>query len=132
MTAARKLILHTTGHSFPPLIEPTKGRKRGKPEEEFQFRVIQAAKRYGYLVSHSRPSLSQSGRWHTAIQGDKGFLDLVLAKAGDVIIAELKSDNGRLTPEQKLWIVALGGLAVVWRPRDWDAILARLSGKAGQ
>jgi len=50
----------------------------------------------------------------------------VLARKGKVIIAELKSEKGRLTEDQKLWLIASG--AVVWRPSDWDKITLTLDG----
>ena len=47
-----------------------------------------------------------------------GFCDLVLAKPGRLIFAELKSATGKLRPEQKAWIAVLaaaGAEVVVWQ-----------------
>lgn len=85
-------------------------------EAELQTNVIDLAHAYGWLVVHQRPALTNSG-YRTAIQGDKGFPDLVLAKAGRVLLAELKSQTGRLTDDQQRWVTASG--AYVWRPTDW-------------
>lgn len=97
-------------------------------EAEFQDRVIATARLYGWMVHHTRPARMADGRWRTPVQGDKGFPDLVLAhERHGTVFAELKSDTGRLTPEQKAWLAVLGG--VVWRPRDWPHVLAVLQGK---
>lgn len=125
MTAARKPILRTTGHSFPPLQPP-----RPLSEAQFQKRVIDTAIAHGWRCTHFRKSRAQSGRWQTAVQGHTGAPDLLLAKGGVVILAELKRETGRVSPEQKKWLAELADIGVVWRPSDWDAILARLSGKA--
>ena len=95
-------------------------------EAQFQHRVIGAARVYGWRVNHQRPALTRSGRWSTATQGDIGFPDLVLARGGQVLIVELKTNRGRVSPEQRKWLTELGDLARLWRPRDWDNILDEL------
>lgn len=96
-------------------------------EADFQRRVIETARLYGWRVCHYQDSTLKSGRYGTAVQGDAGGQDLILARDGVVILAELKSDRGRLQPEQKRWEAAVGAHARVWRPRDWDVVLAELS-----
>lgn len=96
-------------------------------ETEFQQRLIETAQLYGWKVVHYRKSRHQSGKWATAVQGDNGGQDIILAKNGLVILAELKKDRGSQTNEQKEWEAAAGAHARVWRPRDWDAIFAELS-----
>jgi hypothetical protein len=95
-------------------------------ESDFQRRVIQAAHLYGWRVAHFRPAMSRSGRWSTPMEGDRGFPDLVLARGGRVLVAELKTDAGRLGPGQEDWLSALGEHARLWRPRDWQAVLAEI------
>lgn len=55
----------------------------------------------------------------------KGWPDLVLAKPPRLVLAELKTERGTLSPAQSETIATLRecGLTVfVWRPRDWPAI----------
>ncbi len=123
-------------------------------EAELQSAIIELAQRYGWLVHHARPARNVRG-WSTPIQGDSGFPDLVLAKNGCVLFAELKSERGRLRPEQRAWMQVLDGeregallpdqrrvlrpihdggwvAIVVWRPSDWlsGEIESLLTGRA--
>lgn len=99
-------------------------------EAEFQKRVIDTAHAHHWLVQHSRKVLTE-GRWQTPLGGDAGFPDLVLARAGVVLIVELKTDGGRLEPEQREWLIAMGGWGRVWRPKHWPRILEVLSAPPG-
>jgi hypothetical protein len=94
-------------------------------ENDWLTWVVDVAKLHGWRVGHFRPARTVKG-WRTPVQGDKGFADLVLARAGVVLVAELKTDRGRLTPDQRAWLAALGPVGVVWRPRDRDLVLATL------
>lgn len=110
-------------------------------EESLLTRVIAEAKEHGWLVQHVRPLKSAKG-WRTPIQGDKGGPDLIMARAGRVIFAELKSQKADLEPAQRLWQNAIigpppePGLTMmvsarlcyyVWRPLDWQRIVEVLS-----
>lgn len=88
-------------------------------EADFQTLVVDYARLQGWLVHHTRPARTGKG-WRTPIQGDVGFPDLVLARAGRVVFAELKSEKGRLSAGQSAWLKAVDGL--VWRPSDWQTI----------
>jgi hypothetical protein len=94
-------------------------------EDDFQRRIIDTARLHGWRLAHFRPARTARG-WATPITGDVGFPDLVLARHGTVILAELKSDTGGLGPGQPEWLVAAGAHARLWRPVDWPAILAEL------
>ena len=98
-------------------------------EDVFLSIVLRAAKLNGWKVAHFRPAKTSKG-WRTPVQGDgKGFPDLVLARKGSVIFAELKSEKGELTHEQKEWheVLSYGdNEAYIWRPRDWNFIIHRL------
>jgi hypothetical protein len=98
-------------------------------ETIFQSQIIAAARLYHWRIVHHRPALNRSGKWSTPMEGDKGFPDLVLAKNGYVILAELKSNTGKLGPGQQEWLTELGEHARLWRPRDWNEIVQELSAK---
>lgn len=68
-------------------------------------------------------------------RSDPGWPDLVLVRAPELLVAELKTDRGRLTPQQAQWLdrlAACGVEAHVWRPRDFDQVWERLSVAIGQ
>lgn len=118
-------------------------------ERDFQSNVIELAQILGWRVAHFRPAQTKNGRWVTPMQGDAGFPDLVLAKAGRVIFAELKSEKGKATDEQVEWLSELLGegwignpgypyelgamshRVYVWRPVDLEEIAETLSADRG-
>lgn len=91
-------------------------------EGQFLDMIITRARARQWLVHHDRPAPTKdrNGRWITHTVGDPGFPDLVMAKAGRCIFAEVKTETGRISPAQRVWIEALNG--AVWRPSDWPAI----------
>ncbi len=99
---------------------------RALSEADLQRWVIETAQALGWMVYHSRKTArtrkDDTVVWHTSYTGDRGFLDLVLARDGVVLIAELKSQKGTVSSDQKLWIKALGARAHVWRPSNRDLI----------
>lgn len=117
-------------------------------EAAFQETIIEAARLYGWLVMHTRPTRTgrydEKGRptYATAIQGDAGFPDLVLARGDRIIFAELKAGRRTTTPEQDVWLAVLGEAADrtggrvvvrVWRAGDdddWADIVELLSARA--
>lgn len=91
-------------------------------EAQFQKAVMGAADTFGWLAYHDVDSRRNRA----------GFPDLVLARwerAGPgarVIFAELKTERGKLRPEQRRWADVLGCSRAeyyVWRPSDWDTVL---------
>jgi hypothetical protein len=105
-------------------------------EADWQATVIETAQRFDWLVAHFRPARTAAGGWRTAVAGDgEGYPDLTLTRRGRLILAELKGPTGRLREAQRGWIFALEEVAAlsagnvevhVWRPSDWDAVLAVL------
>lgn len=74
---------------------------------------------YGWLCYHAFDSR----------RSEPGFPDLTLVNK-TLVFAELKTDKGRLSPAQQLWIERLRGAGAevhVWRPRDAQEVVQRLS-----
>jgi hypothetical protein len=94
-------------------------------EDGFQAAIIDLALFYGWRVCHFRPARTAKG-WRTSIIGHKGFPDLVLARHGRVITAELKRQKAKVEPEQLVWLHHLGEHARTWRPSDWPEIAKEL------
>lgn len=105
--------------------------KRDNPEARFTSQVIALLHLYGWLVYHPLPAVHR-GRYVTAMQGDKGWPDIAAAHpVHGFLVAELKTDTGKVTAEQKQWMHALlsaGVEAYVWRPDDLEFIAARAAG----
>lgn len=91
-------------------------RARSMSERELQDRyVIPAARKLGWKVYHT---------WNSQ-NSEAGFPDLVMVHPNQrrLIFAELKSETGRVSMSQRVWLTALGRVtgveACLWRPRDW-------------
>jgi hypothetical protein len=95
-------------------------------EADFQQRVLDYAQRCHWRVAHVRAAQVRNGRWATPVTGDPGFPDLVLARAGVVLLAELKSADGKFRPGQAEWLDAADAHGRLWRPGDWKAIVDEL------
>ena len=108
-------------------------------ERDFQKAIIDAAHQLGWFVAHFRPAQIRLGKWVTPVQADgAGFPDLVMVKDGMMIIAEVKTERGVLSPEQRIWISKMSALERknrgvvlirVWKPRHWDQIIHLLKGE---
>lgn len=88
-------------------------------EATFQSQVLEMAKRLHWLAYHTRDSR----------RSEPGFPDLVLVR-DRVIFAELKSERGKMSPEQITWRDALrsaGAEFYEWRPSDLQHIATILS-----
>lgn len=89
-------------------------------EHDFQTTVMEYAKLRRWLCVHIRAAMTNKG-WRTPIEGDPGLPDLILARGGVVILAELKAHTGRATPWQVAWLKASGGY--LWSPKDWPTVM---------
>ena len=81
-------------------------------EKQWQRLVTDTADLFGWMWEH----------FPQMIGNPKGFPDLILIKDGRVIFAELKTQNGKISDDQKDWHAraADNGVRVhVWRPEDW-------------
>lgn len=103
--------------------------KRRNEEEELQNKIIEVAKIYGWLVHAERPARTSKG-YRTPIQGDTGFPDLVLTRNKDILFVECKSEKGKLSDAQKIWLTELDKnptvRCLVWRLSDWELIYSTL------
>jgi VRR-NUC domain len=90
-------------------------------EAQFQQTVTDLAQRVNWLVYHT----------HDSRRSEPGFPDLVMVRGGRIIFAELKSEKGKLSNPQGVWLVALQDVArygctsmhvAVWRPSDLPEI----------
>jgi VRR-NUC domain len=95
-------------------------------EKAFQDQVVDLAILYRWLVYHSRPAWIRDGRMVTALQGHKGFPDLIMVRPPRIIVAELKSERGQLSIAQMHWLEAFRKTTwpevYVWRPADLDLV----------
>ena len=98
-------------------------------EREWQGQVTQAAELLGWSWVAWRPAMTAKG-WRTPVSGPlgKGWPDLTLVRGERLILAELKAEGGRLTPEQRAVLEIIGRAVPVytWRPADLPAVLETL------
>lgn len=102
-------------------------------EDDLLRAVLSLCALYNWRTLHVRPAITAKG-YRTAVQGTGvGFPDVLAVKGSTLIVAELKSDKGKLTDAQELWLRAwepIASLVTVWRPIDWEngSILNELKG----
>ena len=89
-------------------------------EAEFTSQVVRLFSLYGWKVCHIRPAKTAKG-WRTAYEGHAGLPDIIAARGGVIIMAELKVGKNKPTADQVEWLKASN--SPVWRPEDWDSIL---------
>lgn len=89
-------------------------------EAAFQTAIIQLATLAGWLCHHEYDSRRST----------PGYPDLTLTRNGRLLICELKTERGRVRPEQRAWLAALaqcpGVEVALLRPHDWPTIEAAL------
>ncbi len=104
-----------------PLMSTIQKRSPSNPlrlqEKDFQRSVVDYAKLCGWLVFHDFDSRRNA----------RGYPDLTLVRSGRLVLVELKTEKGRLRPEQKAWLEALKTVAnlevYLWKPSDLDTII---------
>ena len=107
-----------------PYLPPT--------ERDFTRAVIELARASGWLVSHFGNTVKvvrkRDGRTLAVPDKDAaGFPDLVCARRGRLVVAELKMPGKKPTLGQVAWLQEMdlveGGDAYAWWPKDWDTIM---------
>lgn len=76
-------------------------------ERDLQTNVIAMAKAMGYLVYHT----------HDSRRSESGYPDLTLARRGEVLFVELKSNKGKLSLAQMAWRAMLPSWRL-WTPAE--------------
>lgn len=86
-------------------------------ERQLQDLIVSAAKLAGWLVFHD----------HDSRRNEPGFPDLVLVRGSECLFVELKSEKGRVRPEQRVWLAAIEKVDTissgVVRPVDADLFI---------
>lgn len=99
-------------------------------ERAFQGSVVRYARLMGWTVWHDEATNAprrcrQCGTVGKFLRNVKGLPDLILVRRPRIVWAELKSERGRLTDEQRAWIEELracGQEVHVWRPSLWQEV----------
>src|SRR5690348_14045149 len=90
-------------------------------EKQFMQQVMDLARYTGWTAYHT---------WNSQ-HSTAGFPDLCLVRPPRLIFAELKTERGRVRPEQVAWLELLGDCPLVevalWRPSDIDRIAKALA-----
>ena len=85
-------------------------------EKQFQEIVRRELKAAGWLAHHN---------W-LSIHSSDGFPDIVAVRGDRILIAELKSEKGKVSSKQEEWLRAFGQSVCievyVWRPSDLPTI----------
>jgi hypothetical protein len=100
-------------------VTPHKAAVPAESEKQFQGVVEKLAHGFGWLTFH--PWIS--------VRSAQGWPDLFMCRMGRAIAAELKSERGKLTVDQQVWLGVLKDCGIetyVWRPSQKAEILAVL------
>ncbi len=114
--------------SFPRVPPASNMRSTTAPKESesaFQQAVLDLAALTGWRAYHT----------HNSRHSAAGFPDLVLVRPPRLIFAELKTEKGRASVHQAVWLDDLGAVAEdcepievhLWRPSNWPDITTILS-----
>lgn len=104
---------------------PSDGLKNDMSERVFQAHVENLFRNAGWLVYHT----------HDSRRSEPGFPDLVMTNQQRVIFAELKTERGKLRPEQEMWLSWLriaGQEVYIWRPSDLGDMSRILSSRLSE
>jgi hypothetical protein len=88
-------------------------------EREWQREVVAIAKQCGWRHYHT----------HDSRRSEPGWPDLALVRER-LVLAELKTDTGRISAHQERWLSLLSQAGVetyVWRPGDREHVIRTLN-----
>lgn len=99
-------------------------------ERAFQGQVIAYARLMGWTIHHDNATnaprrCGSCGSVRRLPRNAPGLPDLILVRRPRVVWAELKSERGRLTDDQRAWIEELracGQETYIWRPSDFREV----------
>lgn len=99
---------------------------QAETEAELQANLFELAGILRVRLLHVRRSIGKGKRWQTTTS-IVGWPDIFAysPKGNWHFAAELKSENGVVTPEQMQVLIDLEDAGVptfIWRPKDWDQI----------
>ena len=93
-------------------------------EKEFMKLITDYAREHNWKFHHCNDMSRCSGDLDGRYSG-RGFADLVMARNGEIIVAELKSENGSISKAQMEWIREYPATEI-WRPSMAGYIMERL------
>lgn len=86
-------------------------------EKQLQRAVMDVARITAWMAYHTQDSR----------RSEPGFPDCIFVRGGRMVIAELKTETGKVTKAQTAWLDAMrqvpGVEVYIWRPSDWDTIM---------
>lgn len=99
-------------------------------EHDWQTIVVAIARINGWSTYH--PPENRPGMRGTIQSVTAGWPDLAFVREGEFMVAELKRETGKTSPEQDEWLRLLRSAGVecyVWRPSDEAEVRGRLGQK---
>lgn len=93
--------------------------------------ILEAAQIAGWRRHGERAAMGKTKGYRTPIKGEPGWPDLVLARRGQIVAAELKRDPNEPTDAQIAWLNVLDNpphvvALVLWVPEQMDEFNTRL------
>ena len=95
-------------------------------EAELQREVNKRLRANGWRFAHFRTAITSKGAYVTAMNGNKGFPDVIAIRGHRLLFAELKKQGKNLEPEQAEWRDALEGCQVAVLRDDGSGLMGRL------